>query len=502
MNRSLRKILVANRGEIAVRILRACEEMGYRTVTVFSEADRKSLHVRYADEAFCIGPPPSKESYLRIDRIIDAAKRSSADGIHPGYGFLAENSDMAEACVKAGLVWIGPSSKVIKAMGDKIFARHSVRKVGVPVVPGAEGEITDMKDAVRTAGEIGYPVLIKAAAGGGGKGMRIVGREEELRDAVTRARSEARGAFGSEIVYIEKYLEKPRHIEFQILADNYGNIIHLGERECSIQRRHQKLIEESPSPIVTEAMRDEMGKKAIIAAKSVGYNNAGTVEFLLDKNGNHYFLEMNTRLQVEHPVTEMVTGVDIVKEQLGIAFGDELSLDQEDIVMKGAAIECRISAENPFNNFFPSGGQIQGLIDPGGPGIRVDSGIYERCDVSLFYDPLISKVIVWGKDRAEAIRRMSRALMEYRILGIQTTIPFHERIMQNEHFIAGDFDTDFIEKVFTSEEMQREKFSRMEAAIVTAIVAHRNKKKAKLAIRKKSEESVNSWKRSGRTWKF
>jgi acetyl-CoA carboxylase biotin carboxylase subunit len=502
MNRSPGKILVANRGEIAVRILRACEEMGYRTVTVYSEADRKSLHVRYADEAYCIGPPPSQESYLRIEKIIDVARKSGADGIHPGYGFLAENAEMAEACVDSGLVWIGPSSSVIRSMGDKIFARHSVRKVGVPVIPGAEGKIDDIDSAVETARKITYPVLIKAAAGGGGKGMRIVHEERELRDAVKRASSEARSAFGDETVYIEKYLEKPRHIEFQILADNYGTMVHLGERECSIQRRHQKMIEESPSPIIDGKTREDMGKNAIKAAGSVGYDNVGTVEFLLDGTGNYYFLEMNTRLQVEHPVTEMVTGVDIVKEQIQIAFGTRLSIAQKDIRLNGSSIECRISAEDPANNFFPSSGNIQGLIDPGGPGIRVDSGIYEGYDVSLFYDPLISKVIVWGKDRREAIRRMIRALMEYRILGIKTTIPFHERIMQNEHFLAGDFDTNFIESVFTAEEMQREKFSRMEAAIVTAIVAHGERKRSRLAIEPAEGDGRNMWKWGGRSWRY
>ena len=392
-----KKVLVANRGEIAVRILRACEERGLATVAVYSEADRNALHVRYANEAYLIGPPPSKESYLRIDKIIDVAKKSGSDAIHPGYGFLAENDEFAQACIDEGLTFIGPTPESMRLMGDKVTARRTMMAAGVPVVPGSDQGLRD--DEIQAEAErIGYPLLIKASAGGGGKGMRVVRKAEELEGSLGMARREAMGAFGDDTVYMEKLIERPRHVEIQILGDMHGNVIHLGERECSIQRRHQKLIEESPSVAVNDAMRAQMGEVAVKAAKAANYVNAGTLEFLVDQSGNFYFLEMNTRLQVEHPVTEMVTGVDIVKEMLAIASGRRLRWRQEDIRPKGWAIECRITAEDPINNFMPSGGKITTLQEPTGPGVRVESGIYEGFEISLFYDPMIAKLIVWGEN--------------------------------------------------------------------------------------------------------
>ena len=391
-----KKVLVANRGEIAVRILRACEERGLETVAVYSEADRNALHVRYANEAYLIGPPPSKESYLRIDKIIDVAKKSGADAIHPGYGFLAENDEFAQACIDEGLTFIGPTPESMRLMGDKVTARRTMMAAGVPVVPGSDQGLRD-DEILAEAERIGYPLLIKASAGGGGKGMRVVRKAEELEGSLGMARREAMGAFGDDTVYMEKLIERPRHVEIQILGDMHGNVIHLGERECSIQRRHQKLIEESPSVAVNDAMRAQMGDVAVKAAKAANYVNAGTLEFLVDQSGNFYFLEMNTRLQVEHPVTEMVTGVDIVKEMLAIASGRRLRWRQEDIRPKGWAIECRITAEDPINNFMPSGGKITTLQEPTGPGVRVESGIYEGFEISLFYDPMIAKLIGGAK---------------------------------------------------------------------------------------------------------
>ncbi|MCX6040183.1 MAG: acetyl-CoA carboxylase biotin carboxylase subunit, partial [Caldilinea sp.] len=413
-----KKVLVANRGEIAVRVLRACEERGIATVAVFSEADRTALHVRYADEAYLIGPAPSRESYLRIDKIIDVARKAGADAIHPGYGFLSERAEFAAACRDAGITFIGPGPEAIAAMGDKITARETVRKRGVPLVPGTDKGLHD-EDLVAAAQEIGFPLMIKAAAGGGGKGMRAVQDSGALSSAIGAARREAMAAFGSDAVYLEKLIANARHIEIQILADSHGNTISLGERECSIQRRHQKLIEEAPSVAISEAMRAEMGQVAVAAAESVGYVNAGTIEFLFDaKDNKYYFLEMNTRLQVEHPVTELVTGIDIVKEQISIAAGRRMRYRQEDLAPKGWAIECRITAEDPFNNFIPSSGTITYLKEPTGPGVRVESSLYEGCEVSLYYDPMLAKLIVYGENRAEAILRMRRALNEYRIAGV------------------------------------------------------------------------------------
>ncbi len=445
-----RKILIANRGEIAVRVMRACREMGICTVAVYSDVDRKALHVRYADQAFHIGPAPSAESYLRIDRLLDAAQRSGAEAIHPGYGFLAENPEFARACADAGLVFIGPPVAAMELMGSKTKSRHTLIQAGLPVVPGADRNLESLEEAHRVAEEIGYPVMLKASAGGGGKGLRLVRSPAELESACNNARSEAQNAFNDPSVYIEKYLDRPRHIEIQILGDQYGRLIHLCERECSLQRRHQKVLEECPSPIVHEELRQRMGETAVRIAKLAGYWNAGTVEFLVDQSGNFYFLEMNTRLQVEHPVTELVLGIDLVKEQIQIAAGEKLAWRQEDVRLRGAAIECRIYAEDPTNNFFPSPGTISRLQVPAGPGVRRDNGVYEGWTVPLEYDPLLSKVAVWGTERAEAIARMRRALGEYEIFGIKTNVPFFRRLLEHPEFVAGRMDTGFIDRVLAA----------------------------------------------------
>ncbi len=442
----IKKVLIANRGEIAVRVMRSCREMGIGTVAVFSEADRSSLHVRYADEAWFIGPSPSNESYLVIDKIIEAAKTSKADAIHPGYGFLSENAGFSERCRKEGVIFIGPSSHAISTMGDKITARETMINAGVSVVPGTKQAITDEAKAEKTANDIGFPVMIKASAGGGGKGMRLVKSNKDLLPGIRAAKSEALSSFGDDSVYIEKYIESPHHIEFQILADKHGNVIHLCERECSVQRRHQKVIEETPSPFVTPDLREKMGKDAVSAARAVNYEGAGTIEFLVDKDRNFYFLEMNTRLQVEHPITENVIGIDLVKEQIRIASGEKLSHKQSDIKQTGHAIECRIYAEDPDNNFMPSPGVIRHITEPGGPGVRCDGYVYEGYEIPLFYDPLISKLITWSESRADAIQRMKRALYEYKITGVKTTINFLERIMENKQFTGGIYDTHFIDE--------------------------------------------------------
>jgi acetyl-CoA carboxylase biotin carboxylase subunit len=444
-----KKILIANRGEIALRIIRTCKELGIKTVAVYSEADRYSLHVRFADEAVCIGPGPSKESYLNIPRIIAAAEITNAEAIHPGYGFLAENAMFAEICESSGIKFIGPTPDAIEAMGDKALAKETMRKAGVPVIPGSDGVVETLEQAREIANEIGYPIMLKAAAGGGGKGMRMVRNDEELENAWQTARAEAEAAFGNPAVYIEKFIEKPRHIEIQILADEHGNVIHLGERDCSIQRRHQKLIEESPSPIVTPELREAMGQAAVKGAKSVKYRNAGTIEFLVDKDGNFYFMEMNTRIQVEHPVTEMVYGIDIVREQIRIASGEKLGIKQKQIKPNGHAIECRINAEDPFNGFRPSPGKITALHFPGGFGVRVDSHIYQEYVVPPYYDSMIAKLIVHAKNRDEAIARMLRALDEFVIEGVHTTIPFHIKILNSPQFRSGvDYDTKYIDTSF------------------------------------------------------
>lgn len=449
------KILVANRGEIAVRVMRACREMGIRTVAVYSEADRGSLFARYADEAHLIGPAPASRSYLDIDAIIRTAIESGADAIHPGYGFLAENPRFAAACEAEGIRFIGPSAGVLELVGDKVAARRAMVEAGVPVVPGANESVADPDRAREIVRAIGFPVMIKPAGGGGGIGMTIVEDEADLSNALKSARSIADTAFGIGDVYIEKYLRNPRHIEIQILGDGEGNIIHLGERECSIQRRHQKLIEESPSTALTSELRAAMGEVAVNAARRVGYQGAGTVEFLFSEQ-KFYFLEVNARIQVEHPVTEMVTGIDIVKEQIGIAFGLPLSVRQHDIRISGSAIECRINAEDPFGGFVPAPGRIRGYHPPAGPGIRVDSGVCSSGSVPPYYDPMVAKLIVWGRDRDESISRMKRALQEYIITGIRTNIPFHRAVMENRRFAAGELGTHFIEEeTHLVEEMKR-----------------------------------------------
>jgi len=440
------KILVANRGEIAVRVMRTCKELGIKTVAVYSETDRASLHVRYADEAYFIGPSPSAESYLIIDKIIDVAKRSDADAIHPGYGFLSENSDFADRCKSEGIIFIGPSSHAIKTMGDKITARKAMVKAGVKVVPGINKNLDNEEKALEIIKSIGLPVMIKASAGGGGKGMRLVKNEKEILPSLRTAKSESMAAFGNDDLYVEKYIESPHHIEFQILADKHGNTIHLCERECSVQRRHQKVIEETPSTIMTAELRDEMGKQAIAAAKAVNYSGAGTIEFLVDNELNYYFLEMNTRLQVEHPITERVVGIDLVSEQINIANGLKLSLKQKDVIQRGHSIECRIYAEDPENNFMPSPGVVRNITEPSGLGVRTDGYVYEGYEIPMDYDPMISKVIVWAKDRAEAVNRMNRVLDEYKITGIKTSINFLNKIMDCPDFVNGKYDTGFIEK--------------------------------------------------------
>jgi acetyl-CoA carboxylase biotin carboxylase subunit len=443
-----KKILIANRGEIAVRVIRAAKEMGISTVAIYSEADTDSLHVKIADESFCIGPPPPSQSYLNIPSIISVAEVAGVDAIHPGYGFLAENSKFAEICAANKIKFIGPPIEAMEKMGDKATARKTVIKMGVPVVPGSEGTISDEKEALRVAGKIGFPVAIKATAGGGGRGLRIAWDKDEFTHLMRTARSEAEAAFGNPEVYIEKFIEEPRHIEVQIMADDYGNIIYLGERDCSIQRRHQKLVEESLSPAVDEKTRRKLGEAAVRAARSVNYSGAGTIEFLFDKRGHFYFMEMNTRVQVEHPVTEMITNVDIIKEQILVAAGEKLRLKQGDVKYSGHAIECRINAENHEKNFMPSPGEIKAYHVPGGPGIRVDSHAYSGYVIQPHYDSLIAKLIAWGRDRAESIQRMERALDEYVIDGISTTIPFHLKVLRNEAFRRGDVTTKFLEEHF------------------------------------------------------
>jgi acetyl-CoA carboxylase biotin carboxylase subunit len=489
------KVLVANRGEIAVRIIRACRELGVDTVAVYSEADRQALHVRYADEAYLLGPAPSRESYLRADKLIDIARKSSADAIHPGYGFLAEREDFASACMDAGITFIGPKPSSIAAMGDKAVARATVIKAGVLVVPGTEdvGNMTN-DDLLAVASKIGFPLLIKATAGGGGKGMREVKSLDEMPTLLTSARREAESSFGDGNVYLEKLVEGARHIEFQILADVQGNVIHLGERECSLQRRHQKLLEEAPSSALSEELRHRMGTVAVKAAQAVDYVNAGTIEFLLDKDENFFFLEMNTRLQVEHPITEMVTGIDIVKEQIRIARGRALSYKQEDVKINGHSIECRINAEDPYNDFMPSTGRITHSLLPTGPGVRVDTGVYPGFEITPYYDPLIAKLIVWGETRAQAILRMRRALEEYRIVGVQTNIPFHQTMMDSHRFMGGQYDTRFVEERFSMEDAQESRATYPEiAALLATLVAHQETERSAQVVRR-NERDASNWK--------
>lgn len=495
----IKKILIANRGEIAVRIMRTCREMDIKSVAVFSDADRKSFHVRYAADAYYIGASPSSESYLDIDKIISAAKRSGADAIHPGYGFLSENAEFAKKVRQAGLIFIGPSSHSISIMGDKIVARQTAISAGIPVVPGTTSPVTNEKEVAKIADKIGYPVIIKASAGGGGKGMRLVKNESDLASSLRMAKGEAMAAFGDDSVYVEKYIESPHHIEFQILADQHGNVIHLCERECSVQRRHQKVVEESPSPIMNQKLREEMGKAAVTLAKAVDYENAGTIEFLVDNKGNFYFLEMNTRLQVEHPITEHVIGLDLVKEQIKIASGQKLGFKQEDIIQSGHAIECRIYAEDPENNFMPAPGIIKHITEPHGFGVRTDGYVYEGYEIPIYYDPMISKLIVWGRTRNDAINRMKRALYEYKITGIKTSIPFLEQIMRDEDFVRGNYDTHLIQNKI---ETLLSPVQKKETAIrdIAAICAYYHYYKRLEQIKKVSivEKTHDYWRNYGR----
>lgn len=484
------KVLIANRGEIAMRILRACHELGLSTVAVFSDADRNAPHVRFANEAYHIGPPPARDSYLVIDKIIDVAKRSGAQAIHPGYGFLAERAAFARACYAAGLVFIGPPPHAIEVMGDKLTARSTVEAAGVPVVPGTKPGLSD-SDLIDAAEEMGYPVLVKASAGGGGKGMRPVYRREDLPDAISAAKREAMAAFGDDTVYLEKMIMEGRHIEIQLLADAHGSVLYLGERECSLQRRHQKLIEEAPSFVVSPAMRREMGEVAVAAARAVDYVNAGTIEFLVDRDKNFYFLEMNTRLQVEHPVTELVTGIDIVQEQLRVARGRKLRIRQKEIKIKGWAIECRINAEDPYNNYMPSTGTITTSQLPTGPGVRVDTGVVPGSEITAYYDPMISKLVCYGETRGEAVLRMRRALEEYRIMGVKTNIPFHQHMMDSHRFLSGQFDTKFVEDRFSMND--REAPHKMEAAVLAAMAAHDQTQRAGQIVAPGSRDTSN-WK--------
>ncbi len=484
----LKKVLIANRGEIAVRIIRACKELGIKTVAVYSEADTGALHTRIADEAYFVGESPASSSYLRGDRIIEIAKRAGCDAIHPGYGFLAENADFAEAVEESGLIFIGPTPRSMRLMGDKIAARQTAREQNIPVIPGMTRRLTDLDDAFAVAKELGYPVLIKAAAGGGGKGMRIISDEKELKSSFERAVSEVAKSFGDPSVYMEKFIPWAKHIEVQILADSFGNCVHLGERECSIQRRHQKLVEESPA--VTPQLREEMGQAAVKLARACQYRSAGTVEFLYDvQNERYYFLEMNTRIQVEHPVTEMVTGVDIVKEQLRIASGKKLSFTQDAVVLRGAAIECRIYAEDPEHGFHPSTGLIEELHLPGGPGVRVDCGISRGERVTPYYDPLLAKLIVWDERRSGAIARMSRALEEFHIYGVKTTIGFHKRVMAHPDFINGRYSTDFIERL-SPEAIPEED---LELVAIAAALKRKSERVRRYSDRKEAEDGWKSY---------
>ncbi len=496
-----KKILIANRGEIAVRIIRSCRELNIPTVAVYSEADRHNLHVRYADEAYYLGSSKASDSYLRGDKIIEIAQKCGADAIHPGYGFLAERADFSQACQNAGITFIGPKPSSIAAMGDKQAARTTVTEAGVPVVPGTVGlgNLSD-EDLLELAPEIGFPLLIKPSAGGGGKGMREVQDLQAMTGMMVAARREAEASFGDDSIYLEKLIKGARHIEIQILADHHGNVIHLGERECSIQRRHQKLLEESPSPFIgdDEKLRQEMGQVAVQAAKAVDYVNAGTIEFLVDQDRNYYFLEMNTRLQVEHPVTEAVTGIDIVKEQIRIAADKPLSHKQEDVKLTGWAIECRINAEDPYRGFLPSTGMVTQSLLPAGPGIRVDSGVYSGYQITPYYDALIAKLIVHEQTRGETIARMKRALEEYRVIGVRTNIPFHQALLENPDFLAGNFDTQFVnDEIPPFTGRQKDMNLPKVAALAATLAAHENTRRSAIVIRR-AKRDVSNWKWMGR----
>jgi acetyl-CoA carboxylase biotin carboxylase subunit len=489
----LKKLLVANRGEIALRVVRTCRELGIRTVAVYSEADRTSLHVRNADEAYLLGPGTPGESYLSIERVMEAAMKSGADAIHPGYGFLAENPALVEACESTGLAFVGPSSKTMRLLGDKIAARRLAAEAGVPIVSGEE-DAGSFEEALAAADRLGYPVLVKAVSGGGGKGIRTVNSHEEMESALRVAGSEAASVFGDHSLYIEKLLEDVRHIEVQFLADGQGSVATLGERECSIQRRHQKLIEESPSVVVGAALREALSRATIKLAQASDYRNAGTAEFLLDETGRYYFLEINARLQVEHPVTELVTGIDLVAEQLRIAAGEPMSVRQQDVQLRGWAMECRIAAENPYHDFLPSLGRVDYVREPAGAGIRVDSALFAGCDVTYHYDPLIAKVLAWGHDRGEAIRRLRRALEEFVIVGIDTNLPLHVRILKDARFLSGEISTTFLEREFAIlQEDDREE--KEVALLVAAVLAQRRDKRSRAAI---AQRDGNAWRRQQR----
>jgi acetyl-CoA carboxylase biotin carboxylase subunit len=497
-----KKILIANRGEITIRVIRACKELGVPTVAIYSEADRAALHVRAADEAYCVGPAPSKDSYLNQARILEVARLTGADAIHPGYGFLSENAEFAEACAAAGITFIGPNVTAIRVMGNKTTSRVAVYEMGVPLVPGMRENLKSEEHALEWAEKIGLPIMLKAAAGGGGKGMRQVTRMEDVAAAFRGARSEAIHAFGDDKVYMERYVETPRHIEIQVLGDKHGNIIYCPERECSIQRRHQKVIEEAPSVMVDEEMRRKMGEAAVKAARAVNYDSAGTVEFIVSGTSrDFFFLEMNTRLQVEHPITEMITGIDLCKEMIRSAAGYELPFKQEEVKLHGHALECRIYAEDPDNKFLPTPGKIIGLRVPGGPWVRDESGMYEGLDVPIHYDPMLSKLVVWGSTRERAITRMTRALSEYAVKGIKTTISFHLRIMKNAKFIAGEVDTNFIDREFTPADAMREKPFEDIALVAAAIKAFKRDKSKALGMMgggTSSGQDSSQWKASGR----
>ena len=491
----MNKILIANRGEIALRVMRSCREMGIKTVAVFSEADRNAPFVRYADEAVCIGPPASAKSYLDGDKIIKVCKELKVDGIHPGYGFLSENSEFAQKVKEAGIIFIGPSPEAMEMMGDKLSAKAAAKKYKIPMVPGSAGAIEDVSEGKKIASETGFPLLIKASAGGGGKGMRIVERIEDFEEQMKMAVSEATSAFGDGSVFIEKYVAGPRHIEIQILGDSHGSIVYLFERECSIQRRHQKVIEEAPSSILTPELRRQMGECAVNVGKACNYEGAGTVEFLVDEKRNFYFLEMNTRLQVEHPVTEMITGLDLVKEQIKIARGEKLSFKQDDLKINGHAVEVRVYAEDPSNNFLPDIGTLSTYKIPQGPGVRVDDGFEEGMDIPIYYDPMIAKLITHGKDREEAINRMVRAIEDYKIVGVETTLDFCKYVLRHNAFVSGDFDTHFIKHYFTPEVLKTE--NEKEALIAAMLGAHLlETKKPVLTISGGSAGEQSNWKRN------
>ncbi len=489
----MKKILIANRGEIALRVMRSAREMGIKTVAVFSEADRNAPFVRYADEAVCIGPPPSSQSYLLGDKIIEVCKELKADAIHPGYGFLSENAEFARKVKKAGLIFIGPSAESMDMMGDKLSAKATAKKFKVPMIPGSEGAISDVKEAIKIAKEIGFPLLIKASAGGGGKGMRLVEKESEIEEQMKMAISEAISAFGNGAVFIEKYATRPRHIEIQLLADNHGNCVYLFERECSIQRRHQKVIEEAPSSVLTEELRQKMGKCAVDVAKACNYSGAGTVEFLLDDKLNFYFLEMNTRLQVEHTVSEMITGLDLVKEQIKVARNEKLSFTQADLKINGHAIEVRVCAEDPTNNFLPDIGKLLVYKTPAGPGVRVDDGFEEGMDIPIYYDPMISKLIVHGKDRTEAIEKMLRAIRDYKIVGVETTLDFCTFVLNHKAFVSGDFDTGFIANYFKPEMLNQSSAELDEVAALVGSLVYEGMKPSNVNLQTNSVKKSN-WK--------